>query len=308
MIWSVSASRTFKRCQRQWYYKNCVANANAKKDPIRRKAYLLSKLQSISAWRGKIVEAAIERGIIPAINNKHRITLADTKRIAKRIFDLQLAYARKHPLHEPNLSIKKAGLSFAVFYCMEYNGVIHEDDINTAWSEIELSLLNLFRMRDLCNTLKSAKYVITQPKLTFSSSDVTVRAVPDLIAFFKNQPPLIVDWKVHAFGIQEAWLQLGIYGLASMRCNWYIDSLGMQRNSCAEDLRMSEVQLLTNKIRDYTLTDEDTTKIDSYITESSNQMLLAIRGRSNTQLKPSDFTTTIYPDNCQRCAFRSLCL
>ena len=59
MIWSISESKTFKRCQRQWYFKNCVASALAKKDPIRREAYLLSKLQTISGWRGQIVDSVL---------------------------------------------------------------------------------------------------------------------------------------------------------------------------------------------------------------------------------------------------------
>jgi hypothetical protein len=56
VIWSVSESKLFRRCQRQWYFKHCVANAQAKKDPLRRRAYLFSKLQSISGWRGQLVD------------------------------------------------------------------------------------------------------------------------------------------------------------------------------------------------------------------------------------------------------------
>ena len=30
MFWSISESRTFRNCQRQWYYKNFLGNAVAK--------------------------------------------------------------------------------------------------------------------------------------------------------------------------------------------------------------------------------------------------------------------------------------
>ena len=58
MRWSYSSSRSFKQCQKQWFFKNVVASAKSK-DPFRRRAYMLSKLQSISAWRGKIVDDVI---------------------------------------------------------------------------------------------------------------------------------------------------------------------------------------------------------------------------------------------------------
>lgn len=73
MIWSISESKTFRRCQRQWFFKNIVACATAKKNPIRRRAYLLSKLQSVFAWRGQLVDTVIENYLIPALNSKRRV-------------------------------------------------------------------------------------------------------------------------------------------------------------------------------------------------------------------------------------------
>jgi hypothetical protein len=92
MRWSHSASRSFRKCQRQWYFKNVVANARAK-EPLRRRAYLLSKLQSVSAWRGKIVDDVISKTIIPGINRRSPITLRDAKTRARQLYDTQLAYA-----------------------------------------------------------------------------------------------------------------------------------------------------------------------------------------------------------------------
>ena len=48
MIWSVSNAKTFDRCQRQWFFKTQLASAKAK-DEIRRHAWRLGKLQSLSA-------------------------------------------------------------------------------------------------------------------------------------------------------------------------------------------------------------------------------------------------------------------
>ena len=42
MGWSYSASRSFRQCQRQWYFKNVAASARAKY-PFRKRAYLLDE-------------------------------------------------------------------------------------------------------------------------------------------------------------------------------------------------------------------------------------------------------------------------
>ena len=104
MRWSYSASRSFRQCQRQWFFKNVVASAIAK-DPFRKRAYLLSKLQSISAWRGKIVDEVISNSIIPDLNRRNCVTLRDAKNRARRLFDRQLAYARRHPITNLDLQV-----------------------------------------------------------------------------------------------------------------------------------------------------------------------------------------------------------
>ena len=161
MFWSISESGTFRRCQRQWYFKNLLSSATAK-DPVRRTAYLLSKLQSISAWRGGVVDTVISTTILPAVRARRTIVLDEAKRQARDIFDRQLAFARCHPLHKSGLSPAKIKSNFAAFHAMEYGGVIADDEVERAWAEIEQALKNLFGMRELAAELKSATYLIGQ--------------------------------------------------------------------------------------------------------------------------------------------------
>jgi hypothetical protein len=69
MIWSYSAAKTFRQCQLQWFLKTKVANAKAK-DPLRREVYLLSKLQSIWAWRGRVVDQLLGTEIVKALDSR----------------------------------------------------------------------------------------------------------------------------------------------------------------------------------------------------------------------------------------------
>ncbi len=305
MRWSYSASRSFRQCQRQWFFKNVVANARAK-DPFRKRAYLLSKLQSISAWRGSIVDNVISNTIIPNINRRSPITLNDAKTYARSLFDRQLAYARRHPLGDLALKVSQEGDDFAVLYPMEYGGELPEHEIERAWGEVETALENLFRMEDIKQILKSSDYVVAQRALQYKLMDgVTVLAYPDAIAFRRSAPPVIIDWKVHAFGTNDAWLQLAIYAIALSRCNPHSDfptGFGMQPQAST----LYEVQLLTNVVREHSLDEEQIVEAEEYMCSSAYEITCLTEGRKYSELSVEDFRLATYEQTCQRCAFRAI--
>jgi hypothetical protein len=306
VIWSVSESKSFRRCQRQWYFKHCLANARAKKDPLRRRAYLLSKLQSISAWRGQLVDAVISQELVPALNQHRSVTLQNLKERAHQLFDVQLRCAREHRLHDPGFSPTALGDGFAAFHCMEYDQTIPEAEIERAWAEIDVALAKLFDLAELRESLKRACYLIAQRALTFRDSEVTVRAVPDLIAFFDASPPAIIDWKVHVFGIQDAWLQLGTYALA-LAASHHKDFPPSEHGWRPEDVRLLEAQLLNGVVREHRIGADQFAEIETYIAHSVNEILLVTRGRANGELRPDEFAVTSDPDVCRRCPFRAIC-
>jgi len=190
---------------------------------------------------------------------------------------------------------------------MEYEGKIAEEAIGQAWGEIEQALTNLFQMRRLFETLQAAEYLIAQRALCFQHSGMTVRAQPDVVAFYSDLPPLIVDWKVHTFGIQDAWLQLGVYALALSRCNPHRDFPESLQQWSETTVRLMEVQLLTNVTRDFVLAEDHIERIEAYIATSATDILYATNGESNDQLVASDFPVTSNPKICQRCPFKAIC-
>ncbi len=134
-----------------------------------------------------------------------------------------------------------------------------------------------------------------------------MRAVPDLIAFYENAPPLIVDWKVHAFGVQEARLQLATYALALCRCNAHKDFPESMSRWQPLDVRLLEVQLLLGRTRSYALAEDDAADIDAHIAATATDMLLVLDGRKSTDLRPCDFPVAASPEACQRCSYRVMC-
>jgi hypothetical protein len=190
---------------------------------------------------------------------------------------------------------------------MEYQGTIPEKEIEKARADIEKALENLSKMRELFERLRKAEVLAIQRALCFPHTGVTVRAVPDLIAFYKDTAPQIVDWKVHSFGHREAWLQLGIYSLALTRCKPHKDFPRSLVHWQMTDVLLNEVQLLTGRIREYRLTEEEAIRAENYIAESVTQISLTMDGFEKSELQATDFPTTISPDTCERCSFRRVC-
>jgi hypothetical protein len=77
MVWSVSTAKIFDRCQRQWFFKQHFANARSK-DEARRKAYLLGKLQSVSSWRGSVVDQVLSFEVIAALGRDETVSEAES--------------------------------------------------------------------------------------------------------------------------------------------------------------------------------------------------------------------------------------
>ena len=306
MRWSYSASRSFRRCQRQWYFKNVAASPRAK-DPFRKRAYLLGKLQSISAWRGKIVDEIISKTIIPSLKHGVCVTLADATNRARDLFNRQLAYARRHPIADLNLQVSKEGDDFAVFHAMEYEDELPEHEIKRAWCEVETALVNLFSLEDIKCLLKASNYIIAQRPLQFAlMDDVTVLTYPDAIAFRGDAPPAIIDWKVHAFGTNDAWLQLAVYAIALSRCNPHRDfPRGFETQP--QEVALYEVQLLTNVVREHLLKEAQIVEAEEYMISSAYEMACLTDGRKYADLSVGDFRTAVHAETCQRCSFRKIC-
>jgi hypothetical protein len=306
MIWSFSRDRTIKKCARQDFYRSAFANARAK-DPERREAYLLSKLQSVSAWRGGVVDAVFSNFLVPALNRGDRPTLPSTLAYAKALFQKQLDFASHHRIRDPGMTPTKAADAFAAFLKLEYDECIPSEEFDRAWIDVETAIRNLYALDELRQLLRDGKYRVAQRSLTFSNLGATVRAVPDLIVFFPSRPPLIVDWKVHAFGVRGYADQLTTYAIALARVDPHKDFEKYVDGWAATDIELMEVQLLRRLIRKHPVKDANVVSAEERMAEGILTLQLAFDGKNPGELRPSDFPTAQKPDICQSCPFRKLC-
>jgi hypothetical protein len=306
MTWSFSINRLFRKCQRQWFYKACFASALAN-DPLRHEAYLLSKLQTVAGWRGQVVDATVEDVLVPALNRGERPLLKDMLKAARTMFDSQLAFGRANRFREPGLKVSQAGREFAAFYAVEYGDGLSNDEVDRAWHDVENAFRTLYTMEELKRLLRDGKYRVAQRALTFDHSGAKVKAVPDLIVFFTDRAPAIVDWKVHAFGVHDYKDQLITYAIALARTSPHKDFPLNGRRWRETETELFEVQLIRGLVRRHLVEDADFEAADDRIAEGITTIGLAANNRDDSELHAEDFTTAYDPRACQTCSFRKIC-
>ena len=260
----------------------------------------------MSGWRGRLVDKILSEKLVPALGRHRPITMTDLRDAAKTCFDRELDFALNNRIHEPGLKLSQND-AVAAFRAIEYGDAIPREEIAQAWHDIETAIDNLFKMNGVRAALKRASYVVAQRSLQFQFADMTVVAVPDVIAFNDDAPPLIVDWKVHSFGTRDYRLQLALYALALSRCAPHRDFPPVLTKFAPADYRLLEVQLLAGIDHEYTLDSVDFDELEDHITASATEMLAATDGLKNGDLRADDFAVTEWPDLCQRCPYQKIC-
>jgi len=309
MKWSVTKSKMFSRCQRKWYYYELAANARTK-DDVRREAYILKQLQSISAWRGSLVDIVIHNFITPKLLSHTLPNENETLEYALDLMKLQISFGTERKYRNPHLTKSDSGDSYCAFYDLEYDGKLKEESLQNAEREIVSALKNLLSSELLKNIAETNQYVISQRSLSFSPfEDVRVVCVPDMVVFFEDKAPLIIDWKVHFWGNSDAWLQLGIYSIALSQVTPHKDfpARFSKLKGNASQIDLVEFQLLKNVQRKYSITEQDVLDIEDYILRSIIQMRNLVNGRSFNELDVNSFQTARNPQTCNRCQFKKLC-
>lgn len=293
MMWSFSAHGSFRKCPRQWYYKKVLASSRAK-NPIRKEAARLGKLESIPAWRGKIVDSVISETIIPSIIWKRPCTLDSARMKADHLFATQ----RTQRLN---------GNGTVTFFEAEYGQGLLNEAFEKARAEIHTALENFFRAELLWSLLTQAKALVPQRPLSFKHDQFSVRVVPDLITFQAPRAPTILDWKVNTYAMRDYRLQLATGAIGVTRCNPHKDWPNGAAKHNVYDVELMEVQLLIGDIRVHTITESDVYEVEDLISISATEMELACGGKDSKDLSPEDFAVASDPKTCQMCSFRKLC-
>jgi hypothetical protein len=285
-----------------------MANPNSK-DSLRREAYLLKQLQTVYAWRGVVVDSVIQKQIVPKIRYHKLPSENQVLEFATQLMNKQISFGIEKKYRDYNVTKSGADDSYCAFYELEYGKGLDEEKLERAKEDVISSLKNLLHSDILKEISANNSYVIAQRELTFQfDRGIDVLCTPDIIVFFKDKSPLIIDWKVHSYSSVDAWLQLGIYAIALLRVKPHKDfPNNLTQIGNPSNVRLIEYQLLKNIQREYRLSTEDIVDIEDYIFQSSMQMEKVVNGRRYEKLDISRFQTARSPKICDRCQFKKLC-
>jgi len=284
MTWSFSAHSSFRKCPRQWFYKQHVANHKAS-NPLRHQAYVLSKQENIPAWRGKIVDTVISEVIIPQLNWGRTITLGQAMASADRLFIER---------QQTTSFFTTDGLPPTT------------EAFDAARSQIHLAIENFYKAEGVWAILRQAERRIPQRALSFMHNGTAVRVVPDLITFHDGQPPTIFDWKVNNRALRDYRLQLVTGAIALSRCKPHRDWAPGITNHRPHTMTLLEIQLLAGRVKEHSFTEEDVYDAEDLISISSDAMQLAVNNNPKA-VTPEELPAALDPRACQWCNFKPLC-
>ena len=300
-MFSITGYKQFQRCELQWYFKNIVADARVKNDPYRKEITILSKLDSVEAWRGKIVDDMISRLLINAINQKYPINKDYYLSEAEQQFDKQLEYAAFQKYREPDRKYTQ-DKDFAAIMALDFGGEISDEVIAQAKMDVNTAIGNLLDDVEFIDYLKSAKWLVSQRTLKYHLDRFSIVAVPDLIVFFDDRPPHIIDWKVHTYGLNSYDEQLIFYAMALYKVAQekpHVDFPVNLKDYKIFDYKLTEYQLLHKEHikREYEVTSDKLEELSDKISKGVLEMYMKGCHNKYADSDKESFETTYFIEN-----------
>jgi hypothetical protein len=298
--WSFFLDRCFRRCQREFFFRELAAWHNAK-DPLRRESFLLKQLKTVELWQGLLVHRGIEIYVVPSLLAGSAVdwdrTITGTIEMARR----QLEFSRARRYREEKMLKTKAGDDYCALLCHEQGADLSQE----AWDEIsgtiERAFRNLSQLDELWKTIGAKdRYWSELPiHLKYDGANIVVRL--DLLCFYFGKPT-IVDWKVsESKGGSDARLQLGLYAWALCKHpSWRVNRI--------EDVQLLEVQLLTPAVVRHQFDDALAVELENRIFRSLDE-IRALCGDGEYEAQDvTDFALARNANSCAYCPFQRPCI
>lgn len=308
MSWSYSKMQALRLCHRKYYLAHIVANFHHT-DRLRRKAYELKNINSLTMWKGTVVDVFLETVIIPKLAAKQALDfnqLADDI-VAFAKVQYEFSKARRYT----DRSLKRGQLKgkFCILDIHELGRDYTEVEIAEAYDVMRAAVLNIPQivMTDselLITFLQRCKSLI--PNVVNRSGFIgeqTITPQIDLIAYDTNWKPNVIDWKVSESFVSDYSRQLIVCGLAV-----YLNRLQAQHDKGVyeySDIKLYEVNLLQAKVKQHDFSEDRINDVIDYINLTGGD--LELLHTNYEQANPDNFETTENEASCKFCNFRPLC-
>jgi hypothetical protein len=299
--WSVSASRAFSRCQRQYYFGQIVAWHTG--DPLRKRAFLLKQAKTPALWIGNVVHSAIERGVLPNVRNGHWPEMDQIVQNAHEMVRRQFAFSQSgRYLHESKSAAGDEYCVLAIHYIDEREGGDWLDEVLIA---VEKAICNLLSSKQMQAFLMERPNYRWEQNLPFKIEDTLIAARPDLLMPSRSGRGLdVVDWKVSRRA-SSYHFQMAVYALAARETEWLTDLA--EEGLCGYVINLFDPGLAVALLDPYTVDEDALAATVNRIYESIDRIQALTEGKGYTDLDIGRFEYARSAGTCALCNWRVLC-
>lgn len=301
MKFSFSSERCFRRCQRQYYFREIAAWHNAK-DPLRREAFVLKQLKTIELWRGSLVHRGIERFVVPAMEAGVAVdwgSAADqTVDMARR----QFRFSAERKYRQKGLSKAAAGDDYCALLPHERGEAVGDGELAEVEGVVRTAYANLAQIGEFWAGVRGVRRFFAELPLVTDYEGAKVEGHVDLMYFRGFGRPTIVDWKLYeGSGGSDAAHQTALYA-------WLLCRMPNWRVTDPTQVELLEVQLLGDARLIRHRCDAATLELmEDRLYRGIDDVRSLTGGLAYADVGVEDFGYAASPGTCAFCPFRRLC-
>jgi hypothetical protein len=298
--WSFSTDKLFRRCQRQFYFREIAAH-HSLKEPWRREAFILKQLKTLDLWRGTLIHEGIQHCVVPALKRGDALDWTQLTEQTIQRAQAQLAFSEQKRYRELGIA-KSKHEDFCALVAHETGKGVSAEEFDQVCGEVRTAFLRLAAMSDLWQVLLGRKDCEAEKQVWVEFDDVKIMVQIDLLFERSLGHPTIIDWKSYDIGGDtDARLQTALYGWAIWRSELFQDL------HTPENIELLECQVQDGVVVKHECSLEVFDELEDYLYRSLNRIFSLCRSKKLTEARLQDFAFTDNPNNCEHCAFRQLC-
>lgn len=298
--WSNSTDRLFRRCQRQFFFRE-IAGHHAANEEWRREAYVLKQLKSLEAWRGSVIHEGIEHYLVPVLKQGRPIDWGEISERTIQRAKAQLAFSAAKRYRESGVT-KTGREEFCALLPDETGSGVSPEQFAGICEGIKIAFANMAVREKFWAALRGKRSLQAEKQYWVEFDEVKIQVKIDLL--FERSPgkPTIVDWKSYEIGGDgDARLQTLLYGWAL----WKKNPFGIQSQ---EDIQLLEFQVQDAALITHECSQVAFDELEDFIYRSINRIFSLCRSKKLMEVRLEDFAFTENPNNCEYCAFQKLCV
>ena len=298
--WSFSTDKLFRRCQRQFFFRQIAAHATASED-WRREAFILRQVKTLDLWRGTIIHEGIENFLIPALRSGGALPWDEIIARTLQRAHAQFSFSEQRRYREPGV-VKGKCPDFCALAPHEAGEAVPSEDFEKVCVAIRTAFEQLSSLTKLWERFDERHYWEVELPLCVKLHDVSIKVQIDVLLERSPHQLTIIDWKSYDVGGDtDARLQTALYA-------WVVWRSRRHPIRRPEDIELLECQVQNGTLIEHECSREVFDELEDYIYRSVQRIFSLCNSKRLGETRLEDFAFTDNPNNCEHCTAKPLCV